>query len=114
MSLPDEAISSYSRALTINALYSDCYFNLGNIYLEDKNDLHRAEICYRSALESLEENKKIDMYRRLEENPREENGEGEGRGSIITFGRVCNMIGEISKRKNDYEAAIKFYLRGIS
>mgnify|MGYP003482190946 CR=1 FL=1 len=24
------------------------------------------------------------------------------------------MIGEISKKKNDYEAAIKFYLRGVS
>jgi len=24
------------------------------------------------------------------------------------------MIGEINKKKNDYEAAIKFYLRGIS
>ena len=24
------------------------------------------------------------------------------------------MIGEISKKKNDYEASIKFYLRGIS
>lgn len=24
------------------------------------------------------------------------------------------MIGEISKKKNDYEAAIKFYLKGIS
>ena len=24
------------------------------------------------------------------------------------------MIGEINKKKNDYEAAIKYYLRGIS
>ena len=24
------------------------------------------------------------------------------------------MIGEINKKKNDYEAAIKFYLKGIS
>jgi len=30
------------------------------------------------------------------------------------MGRVCNMIGEINKKKNDYEAAIKFYLRGIT
>ena len=33
---------------------------------------------------------------------------------MITFGRTCNMIGEINKRKNDYEASIKYYLRGIS
>lgn len=31
------------------------------------NDLAKAEICHKSALESLEENKKIEMYRRLEE-----------------------------------------------
>ena len=34
---------------------------------EDKNDLLKAEICHKSALESLEENKKIEMYRGLEE-----------------------------------------------
>lgn len=101
--------------MTINALYSDCYFNLGNIYLEDKNDLSKADICYKSALESLEENKKIDMYKRLEDNSVTNQNENESKSnSIITFGRVCNMIGEISKRKNDYEASIKFYLRGIS
>lgn len=33
--------------------------------------------------------------------------------SIITLGRVCNMLGEISKRKNDCEGAIKYYLRGL-
>jgi tetratricopeptide (TPR) repeat protein len=117
MQLGDEAIQAYSRALTINPLYSDCYFNLGNIYFEDKNDLQKAEICYKSALESLEENKKIDMYRRLEENPNqneENNEDSQNRNSIITFGRVCNMIGEISKKRSDYEASIKYYLRGIS
>ncbi len=64
---PDEAIKAYQKALEINPLYSDCYFNLGNIYFEDKNDLTKAEVCHKSALESLEENKKIEMYRRLEE-----------------------------------------------
>ena len=116
---PDEAIKSYQKALEINPLYSDCYFNLGNIYFEDKNDLLKAEICHKSALESLEENKKIEMYRGLEEG-QQNNAESEivlqsyQPKSIITFGRVCNMIGEINKKKNDYEAAIKFYLRGIS
>jgi tetratricopeptide (TPR) repeat protein len=67
LQLPDEAIKAYQKALEINPLYSDCYFNLGNIYFEDKNDFQKAEICHKSALESLEENKKIEMYRRLEE-----------------------------------------------
>lgn len=65
----EEAINAYSKALQINPLYSDCYFNLGNIYFEDINDLMKAEICYKSALESLEENKKIEIYRRLEDQP---------------------------------------------
>ena len=57
-------------------MYSDCYFNLGNIYFEDKNDLIKAEICHKSALESLEENKKIEMYRHLgaEDNNNTNNG----------------------------------------
>lgn len=59
------------------------------------------------------------MYRRLEEEQQNvieneiQHQQYQPR-SIITFGRVCNMIGEINKKKNDYEAAIKFYLRGIS
>jgi len=58
------------------------------------------------------------MYRRLEEeagHPEPSHNEMiQHPKSIITLGRVCNMIGEINKKKNDYEAAIKFYLRGIS
>lgn len=105
--------------MQINPLYSDCYFNLGNIYFEEVNDLSKAEICYKSALESLEENKKIEIYKKIEDLPNNNNDQvheaiEQNRNSIITFGRVCNMIGEISKKKNDYEASIKFYLRGIS
>eukprot|EP00347_Sterkiella_histriomuscorum_P022730 403337377 len=124
---PDEAIRAYQKALEINPLYSDCYFNLGNIYFEEKNDMIKAEICHKSALESLEENKKIEMYRRLEEEQlspgninqninsmNQQQNDNQQPKSIITIGRVCNMIGEINKKKNDYEAAIKFYLRGIS
>lgn len=126
MQQPDEAIKSYQKALEINPLYSDCYFNLGNIYFEDKNDLIKAELCHKSALESLEENKKIEMYRKLDKGqepstPNQQPGlyyntssDEQSPKSIVTFGRVCNMIGEINKKKNDYEAAIKFYLRGIS
>ena len=33
---------------------------------------------------------------------------------LIQHGRVCNMIGEVEKKKNDYESAIKYYLRGLS
>ena len=35
-------------------------------------------------------------------------------GSTLTQGRICNMIAETSKRKNDIEGAIKFYLKGMA
>ena len=60
---PEEAILSYNRALELCPLYSDCYFNLGNLYFEgeagETNTLEHAELCHRSALESLEESQKI-------------------------------------------------------
>lgn len=40
--------------------------------------------------------------------------ENQAPDSIVTIGRVCNMLGEISKRKNDYEAATQYYLKGLS
>ena len=34
---------------------------------------------------------------------------------MVTVGRVCNMLGEISKRRNQDESeCIKFYLKGIT
>jgi hypothetical protein len=39
LGLHDDAINAYSRAIMINPLYSDCFFNLGNIYFEDKKDV---------------------------------------------------------------------------
>jgi hypothetical protein len=53
----------------LNHYYSDCYFNLGNVFFEEKKDYGNAEICYKSALEALEEERKIQMYRHLEEGP---------------------------------------------
>ena len=36
--LYDDAINSYWSALQLNHYYSDCYFNLGNVYFEEKKD----------------------------------------------------------------------------
>jgi hypothetical protein len=33
--------------------------------------------------------------------------------SIITVGRVCNMLGEIAKRRDDLLTAMGHYLRGL-
>lgn len=103
--LPEDAVNAYNNALQLCPLYSDCYFNLGNIYFEgdlDKGaDITKAELCHRNALQSLEETERIGIE------------EGNNPKSIITVSRVCNMLGEISKRKNDYEAAISYYLQGL-
>jgi len=100
----------------MNQYYSDCYFNLGNIFFEEKNDFAKAEICYKSALESLEEERKIQMYRTLEDEGAGNNQQANSSQipNIVTYGRICNMIGETSKGKSDFEAAIKFYLKGIA
>jgi tetratricopeptide (TPR) repeat protein len=55
INLYDDSIQSYLSALQLNQYYSDCYFNLGNVYFEEKKDYSNAEICYKSALEALEE-----------------------------------------------------------
>ena len=34
---------------------------------------------------------------------------------MVTVGRVCNMLGEIAKRRNgDEGSSIRFYLKGIT
>lgn len=55
----DDAILAYQNAIQLNLYYSDCYFNLGNIFFEEKHDFGKAEICYKSALEALDEDRKI-------------------------------------------------------
>jgi hypothetical protein len=65
---------------------------------------------------SLEENLRIDKYRQLMQENNEDEGVNdipEAPHSIVTIARVCNMLGEISKRNEEYEEAIKYYLKGI-
>ena len=100
-----DAIKSYEEALQLYPLYSDCYFNLGNIYLDEDFiasqqgvvGLDRAEIYHKKALLTLEQSNS------MEEVPT----------SIITKCRVCNMIGEINKRKEDYQQVVTYLVKGI-
>jgi tetratricopeptide (TPR) repeat protein len=62
----EEAIQSYQNAIQLNHFFSDCYFNLGNIYYE-QSDFTKADLCYKSSLEALEEDRKIQMYRHLDD-----------------------------------------------
>jgi tetratricopeptide (TPR) repeat protein len=61
MQQPLESVAAYQRALTLCPLYSDCYFNLGNLYFEGdpagglEPDIDRAEESHLNALSSLEE-----------------------------------------------------------
>ena len=58
----DDAILSYQNAIQHYQYYSDCYYNLGNIFFEEKKDFGTAELCYQTALESLEESSRIHIY----------------------------------------------------
>jgi tetratricopeptide (TPR) repeat protein len=58
MRQPIEALEAYQRAVEICPLYSDCYFNMGNIYfegdLEGYPNYSKAEELHLKALECLE------------------------------------------------------------
>jgi hypothetical protein len=34
--------------------------------------------------------------------------------NIVSYARICNMIGETSKNKQDINEALRYYLRGIN
>ena len=63
--MQDEAILAYQNAIYLNQYYSDCFYNLGNVFFEDRKDFDKAELCYKSALESLDEERSNQMYRRI-------------------------------------------------
>lgn len=65
----DDAILAYQNAIYLNQYYSDCFYNLGNVFFEDKQDFEKAELCYKSALESLEEERSNQMYRKIDDLP---------------------------------------------
>jgi tetratricopeptide (TPR) repeat protein len=47
---PSDAVRAYQNAIELQPLYSDCYFNLGNIYFEGDlgpSDLYQAETYHR-------------------------------------------------------------------
>lgn len=69
LGLFDDAILAYQMAIQLNHFYSDCYFNLGNIFFEEKHDYGKAELCYKSALDALDEERKIQMYKHIEDRP---------------------------------------------
>ena len=69
LNMHDEAILSYQNAIHLNQYYSDCFYNIGNVFFEDKKDYEKAELCYKSALESLDEERSNQMYKRIDDQP---------------------------------------------
>ena len=109
----DEAVQSYQNAIQLNHFFSDCYFNLGNIYYE-QSDFAKADLCYKSSLEALEEDRKIQMYRHLDDDYSAQPQAQQEKSQIVTCGRICNMIAETSKEIATIDVAIKYYLKGIA
>ena len=67
MALYDDAIIAYQHAIQLNPYYSDSYFNLANIFFEEKKDFSKAESYYKKALEVLDEANKIQQFANLED-----------------------------------------------
>jgi hypothetical protein len=63
-------------------------------------------------LEALEEDRKIQMYRHLDDEYQQPVAQPDK--PIVTYGRICNMIAETSKEIATIDVAIKYYLKGIA
>jgi tetratricopeptide (TPR) repeat protein len=58
---------AYQHAILLNPLYSDSYFNLANIFFEEKRDFNEAENYYKKALEALDEANKIQQFNNIDD-----------------------------------------------
>lgn len=87
----DMAIESYVQGISKNPNFADCYFNLGNIYLEEKQDLKEAEACYLNALFGCEN----------------------GYQGLVSVGKICNMLADVHFFNGNPAAALEILFRGI-
>eukprot|EP01016_Furgasonia_blochmanni_P045334 TRINITY_DN6371_c0_g1_i2.p1 TRINITY_DN6371_c0_g1~~TRINITY_DN6371_c0_g1_i2.p1 ORF type:complete len:934 (+),score=180.19 TRINITY_DN6371_c0_g1_i2:3-2804(+) len=92
---PTHAIDIYARALKINPYFTDCFFNMGNIYLQDLNNPEEAEKSYCKALFSFE--------KFLEQ----------GNSPLVSKSRIWNLLAEALKAKGDFFMAVIGYLNGL-
>ena len=85
------AVESYVQGISKNAHSADCYFNLGNIYLEEKQDLQEAEACYLNALFGCEN----------------------GYQGLVSVGKICNMLSDVHFFNGSPGKALEVLVRGI-
>ena len=85
------AVESYAQGISKNSKFADCYFNLGNIYLEEKQDLQEAEACYLNALFGCEN----------------------GHQGLVSVGKICNMLSDVYFFNGNPGKALEVLVRGI-
>lgn len=85
------AIDSYVQGINKRSNFADCYFNLGNIYLEEKQDFKEAEACYLNALFACEN----------------------GYQGLVSVGKICSMLAEVYFFQECLEKALDVLFKGI-
>ena len=85
------AIENYAQGIAKNPHYPDCYFNLGNIYLEEEQNLKEAEACYLNALFCCEN----------------------GYQGLVSVGKICSMLSEVYFFQGLESEALEFLFKGI-
>ena len=85
------SIDSYIQGIHKKANFAECYFNLGNIYLEEYKNLKEAEACYLNALFVCEN----------------------GHQGLVSIGKICVMLAEVYILQENYLKALDIVFQGI-
>lgn len=88
----EESIEYYNKAIGIDPYFSDCFFNLANIYL-DCSDFVTAERLYKKSLFVLYSDQR--------------------KKSLVQPGKIYNQLSELYLEMNRLEVALLLCLRGI-
>lgn len=87
----DLAVDCYIQGINKKANYAECYYNLGNIYFEEFNNLKEAEACYLNALFGCEN----------------------GYEGLVSVGKICVMLSEVYSSQENYQKALEISFKGI-
>lgn len=85
------SIDSYIQGIHKKANFAECYFNLGNIYLEEYKNLKEAEACYLNALFVCQN----------------------GHQGLVSIGKICGMLAEVYILQENYQKALDITFQGI-
>lgn len=85
------SIDNYIQGIHKKANYAECYYNLGNIYLEEYKNFKEAEACYLNALFVCEN----------------------GHQGLVSIGKICAMLAEVYALQENYNKALEIIFQGI-